>query len=57
MLKTNLIFSILLPNIIGASLTPKAGKTQKMTKIFKKLEKIAKVSIILRVCSTKTYSP
>ena len=39
-------------------MAPEAGKTRKMTKIFKKLEKIANISIILRVCvrSIKTHS-
>ena len=42
----------------GDSLAPEAGKIEKITKTFKKLEKIAKHSINLSVCDcdTKTYS-
>ena len=51
MLKTSssLLQNILL-NLKGDLLAPEAGKTQKITKIFKRLQKIAKVSIILCLC-------
>ena len=54
MLKTNPLlletYNTLLSNHKGDSLAPEAGKNQKMAKIVKKIEKTAKISIILRVC-------